>query len=289
MKVLRATGQNRPTGGGRQMRTRQMRTRHRWTWHALLRRPIPHLFVLALLFGGLYALATSRIFAVTAVEGGGDPHVPVSLLRAACACVGKNIFLIRPAQIQGRLGQTPWLDVRQTYARLPNRVIIDVVYRKPAVLWRTKVSTYAVDLLGTVLYDVRHPPVPSMEVPTTKTLPLLLSFHDTTFKSGQQVFMAPTPVQMVVAIQAGLSPMVARSVDKYHWSPFSGLAGHSRLGWWFFVGINLHKELSDRLKVLNAMYAQGAMVRNHCNYVDLESLPYPYCRYSAEWHRENGP
>jgi hypothetical protein len=185
---------------------------------------------LAVILGGFYALATSRVFAITQVQAVGDAGLPVGLFRRDCGCLGASIFLTQPAAIRGRLHRIPWVEVRWVSARLPDRLVIAATYRRPALLWRTTVATYTVDAVGTVLYDVQAPPVPRSIVPTTATLPLVYSPHDTTLVRGHHV--PPVAVRMVLATRAELAPDIARSVSVYRWSPYSGLTVHSRRGWW---------------------------------------------------------
>ncbi len=285
-------GRGRPHRG-----RRQMRTRRRWTWRSLLHTPFPQLAALAVVLGGLYWLATSPVFAVTKVQAVGGSSVPQALLQDSCQCLGANIFLERPSDIQRRLERIPWITVRGVYGRLPNRIVIDAAYRQPVVLWSTSVATYTVDSGGTVLYDVKTPPNPGVTIPTSATVPMVYSPNDTTFHSGDHVpAVAVQMVQATLADLASVAPDIAPTVDRYRWSAVSsGLIGHSHIGWWFALGINLHDELRRRIVALEALkrgFTNGA----HCNYVDLQIMTPngnefygPYCRYEYGWHRPWGP
>jgi hypothetical protein len=240
---------------------------------------------LAVVLGGFYALATSRVFAITQVQAVGDAGLPVGLFRRDCGCLGASIFLTQPAAIRGRLRRIPWVDVRWVSARLPDRLVIAATYRRPALLWRTTVATYTVDAFGTVLYDVQAPPIPRSTVPTTATLPLVFSPHDTTFVSGNHV--PPVAVRMVLATRAELAPDIARSVSVYRWSPYSGLTVHSGRGWWFLLGSNLNGALRLRLEALAV--ADKTQDLAGCNYVDLRPLPNIYCTNDPAWSGPLGP
>jgi hypothetical protein len=263
-----------------------MKTRRRATWRSLFAAPLPQLVALAVVLGGFYALATSRVFAITQVQAIGDAGLPVGLFRRDCGCLGASIFLTQPAVIRGRLHRIPWVEVRWISARLPDRLVIAATYRRPVLLWRTTVATYTVDALGTVLYDVQAPPVPRSTVPTTATLPLVYSPHDTTtFVSGHRV--PPVAVRMVRATRAELAPDIARSVSVYRWSPYSGLTVHSRRGWWFLLGSNLGSGLRLRLEAL--ALADKTQDLAGCNYVDLRPLPNIYCTNDPAWSGPLGP
>lgn len=269
-------------------RRRKMKTRRRWTWRSLLHAPIPQIAVLALVLVGLYVLATSRLFSINTVQVLGDTNLPSDRIRLDCRCVGNNIFLTRPEDVRAHLlARMPWLDVRQVYARLPNRVVVDATYRQPALLWRTSVATYTVDQSSHILYNVQAPPVPASMVPTSATVPLVYSPTDTTFRSGQSV--ATIAVAMVMQTRADLPRDIAPSVNLYRWSPYSGLTAHSKIGWWFSVGINLGGDLQHRIDALENAKKMGYMDQHHCNYVDLRPATLPYCNYQFQWHGPLGP
>jgi len=284
----------RPPRGQPGHRRRQMRTRRRWTWRTLLRAPIPQLVALAVALGGLYALANSPVFDVKTVEAVGAPEL-LPLAQANCACLDRNIFFERPDRIRGLIAANlPWVDVRRVYARLPNRIVVDIAYRQPAVLWRTSVATYTVDAGGAVLYDVKKPPAPGVVVPTTATVPLVYSPKDTTFPlppplPARPATVDPTAVQMALATKRGLAPDLARTVDRFHWSPYSGLAAHSTLGWWGFLGIFLNGELQQRLTALEQPDMLSKVKESNCNYVDLQVLPDAHCSHEKQWEKPLGP
>src|SRR5439155_15000524 len=110
---------------GKPRRRRQLRTRRRWTPLSLFRAPIPQPVALVVVLGGLYALATSRVFAISRLQVVGNADLPLGLFRRDCGCVGASIFLAQPAAIRRRLRRIPWVDVRGVYARLPDRLVID--------------------------------------------------------------------------------------------------------------------------------------------------------------------
>ena len=284
-RSLTLLGAARRTRGQPRRRRRQMKTRRRWTWRSLFAAPIPQLVALAVVLGGFYALATSRVFAITQVRAVGAADLPVGIFRRYCGCLGANIFLTQPSAIRGRLGRIPWVEVRSVSVRLPDRLVIDATYRRPVLLWRTTVATYTVDASGVVLYDLHAPPVPRSTVPTTATLPLVYSPNDTTFVSGHHLL--PVAVQMVRATRAHLAPDIAPSVSVYRWSPYSGLTVHSRLGWWFLLGINLHGALQQRLDALDVAYKKHDLAG--CTYVDLRPLPNIYCTNDPAWRSPLGP
>ena len=270
---------------------RQMRTRRRWTWRTLLRAPIPQLVALAVVLGGLYALASSSVFNIKTVEAVGAPELQ-GLVQENCACLDRNIFFERPDTIRARIGASlPWVDVRKVYARLPNRIVVDIAYRQPAVLWRTAVTTYTVADDGTVLYEVKKPPLPQIVAPTTATVPLVYSPRDTTFPQPPLTAKVdPIAVRMVLATKRGLAPALAPTVDRFHWSATSGLAAHSTLGWWAFLGIFLGDDLRQRLVDLEAANAQGfRRLAPTCNYLDLQVLPYGHCSHEKQWEKPLGP
>jgi len=269
-------------------RRRQVKTRRRWTWRSLLHAPIPQLVALLLVLGGLYGLATSRLFSISTVQAVGDSSLTTDAIRAGCECVGANIFLTRPEDVRARLtARLPWIDVRQVYTRLPDRLVVDATDRRPALLWRTTAATYTVDMSGRVLYDLHAPPVATAMIPTTATVPLVYSPHDVRLTPGQ--FVPSTAIKMVMQTRADLPASLAPSVNVYRWSPYSGLTAHSTVGWWFSLGIVLGDDLRMRVDAVSNAYKQGYMDQHHCNYVDLRPGINAYCNYQLQWHWPLGP
>ncbi len=267
---------------------RQMRTRRRWTWRTLLRAPIPQLVALAVVLGGLYALANSPVFDIRIVATTGASDLQ-PLVQEHCHCIDRNIFFERPDAIRARIAANlPWVDVRQVYARLPNRIVVDVAYRRPVALWRTAVTTYTVAEDGTVLYEAKKPPLPEVVAPTTATVPLIYSPRDTTFPlPPQAAAVDPTAVRMALATKQGLTPGLASTVDRFHWSATSGLAAHSALGWWVFLGIFLNGDLQQRLIDLEQPATLSKVKANNCNYIDLQVLPDAHCSNEQQWGPAN--
>ncbi len=284
MKPLTATRR----GSGRPLRRRrQMRTRRRWTWRSLFRAPIPHVTALVLVLGGLYLLATSSVFAISRVEVYGDNALPVALVSRTCRCVGSNIFLTRTDDVRRRLSAIAWLDVRNVYARLPDRLAVEATFRPAIALWRTPAATYAVDSGGLVLYDVSNAPVPEVEVPTTRTVPLIYDATTSALASGEHV-----PVQALQELLQARRDMPAdlvRYIDRYRWIPAFGLYGHSTLGWWFALGFSQGRDLQEKLNILDNEFHVRVMKFNRCNFVDLRPGDNLYCRYILSWHFPFGP
>jgi hypothetical protein len=285
MKPLAAPKRTR--GRPLQNRRRPTHVRRKWTWRSLLQPPLPQLAALVIVLGSLYAFATSPVFAVATVQVVGQDNLPELALKQACDCTGRNIFLLPLDAIRQRLTRVAWVDVSNVYARLPDRIVIDARYRTPVALWRTTTTTYTVDGNGMILYDTMAPPVATNLIPTTATVPIIYSAHDAALAPGQHVPIEA--LQMVFAVQSRLQATLATSIDRFRWSPVSGLVAHSRLGWWVLLGMHFGEDLRVRLATLESMYHAHTMQNNHCNYIDLEPLPYPYCNYQLQWRGAWGP
>src|SRR5207245_3816820 len=104
-RSLTLLGAARRTRGQPRRRRRQMKTRRRATWRSLFKAPIPQLVALALVLGGFYALATSRVFAIAQVQAVGGAELPVGLFRRYCGCLGASIFLTQPTAIRAAVGR----------------------------------------------------------------------------------------------------------------------------------------------------------------------------------------
>jgi POTRA domain, FtsQ-type len=64
---------------------------------------------------------------------------------------GQNIFLLDAGDLTARIGALPMVDSVSISKQLPNLVIINVVERRPVLLWQTQNGTFSVDNKGVVI------------------------------------------------------------------------------------------------------------------------------------------
>lgn len=116
---------------------RAVRVRRRNPWLAILRH-----FGQALLLVGTPALLalwlfTSPTFALAAVDLGEHRFVERGWVdRALAPLVGRNLLRLELSEVRARLAEHPWVDRVTVEKRLPDRLRIDVVEKRPVALLR---------------------------------------------------------------------------------------------------------------------------------------------------------
>jgi hypothetical protein len=118
--------------------SRAVRVRRRNPWLALLR----HFGQAALLVGlpalvGLW-LFSSPTFALAAVDVGEHTFVePEWVERALSPLVGRNLLRLELGEVRARLAEHPWVERVTVEKRLPDRLRVELVEKRPAALLRS--------------------------------------------------------------------------------------------------------------------------------------------------------
>ena len=129
--------------------SRAVRVRRRNPWLALARH-----FAQAVLVVGLPAvtglwLFTSPTFALSAVEVGEHTFVERAWVERTLAPLsGRNLFRVELAEVRRRLAEHPWIERVTVEKRLPNRLRVDWVEKRPAALLRSAASLDYLDAQG---------------------------------------------------------------------------------------------------------------------------------------------
>jgi cell division protein FtsQ len=98
---------------------------------------------------GVYAALTSPRFAVGNVEVRGAEQVPMAaILKAAAIPIHSNLFRLKNKGALERVAQIPRIRHVRIHRRLPNRVLVEVVERKPVALLAAGLNYYLVDDSG---------------------------------------------------------------------------------------------------------------------------------------------
>jgi cell division septal protein FtsQ len=129
--------------------SRAVRVRRRNPWLALARH-----FAQALLLVGAPAvtalwLLSSPTFALAAVELGEHRYVEQEWVERALAPLsGRNLLRLELADVRMLLSGHPWIERVTVEKRLPNRLRVDLVEKRPAALLRTSTSLIYLDAEG---------------------------------------------------------------------------------------------------------------------------------------------
>jgi cell division protein FtsQ len=95
-------------------------------------------FAICLLLGGaLYLAWTAPALRASAADISGNQRIAAEEIDAALAVGGRPIFTLVPAKLETRLRLNyPELQAAHVSLALPNRVIVNVVERAPAIVWQ---------------------------------------------------------------------------------------------------------------------------------------------------------
>jgi cell division protein FtsQ len=86
-------------------------------------------------FAGYRFLTTSERFAVTSIVVRGNVSLDEAAVRARLGVEpGENIFLLRPARLEGRLAAEPWIARAEVRRELPHTLVVEIVEREAAAL-----------------------------------------------------------------------------------------------------------------------------------------------------------
>jgi len=129
--------------------SRAVRVRRKNPWLALARH-----FAQALLVVGAPAvtalwLFTSPTFALTALDVGEHTFVERAWVeRTLASLTGTNLFRVELTDVRRRLAEHPWIERVTVEKRLPNRLRVDWVEKRPAALLRSASSLAYLDAAG---------------------------------------------------------------------------------------------------------------------------------------------
>lgn len=142
-------------------------------WRALLRTILRQGLALVLLAAVIYGLVEFfqlPALAVTssAAQIGGAHRLAPRAIYDASGVEGRNIFLVRQAEIEANLREMPGIASADVHLRLPNQILIDVQELRPLVAWQAGEETVWLAADGGVVPQAGAVP-PLTLVDTTNT------------------------------------------------------------------------------------------------------------------------
>jgi len=106
--------------------------------------------VLGVALGAWTWMHASPRFALRKIEVSGHARLSADdIARRAGAALGQNLFSIRPGAVEGRLRADPWIAAAEARRALPDRLLLQVVERRPAGLVLVDGALYLADEHGT--------------------------------------------------------------------------------------------------------------------------------------------
>ena len=193
----------------------------------------------------LYTMWTASTFTVSAADVSGNERLTAEDVFGGLGVAGQPIFKAVPAQIQENLRTAfPDLEAVTVHVSLPNRIAVQVVERKPLLVWYQDGKTTWIDSKGVAFMprgDVQGLiKVASTGSPLGITVDPNKSFHD-------QIFIDPEMVKAIVALSPDVPAGVSMTFD-----PQYGMGWQDPRGWSAYFGQNL-KDIQMKLVVYQSI------------------------------------
>jgi cell division septal protein FtsQ len=230
-------------------------------------------FFLSLLLGAaLYFAFTLPEFQVTTAQVSGNQRISADEINSVLSSSGQSIFTIMPSDLETRLRLNyPELASAQVTLGLPNVLSVNVVERKPVILWQQAGGFTWIDRSGVafrprgsadnlIVVNAMAAPAPGAPVGNDPLSPLPYLSAD-----------------MVKAIQT-LAPSVPAGTTMVY-DPKSGLGWLDTRGWQVSFGTN-PKDIALKLQVyqslVNSLTQQGIIP----TFISVQYANAPYYRMS---------
>ena len=230
-------------------------------------------FLLCLLLGtALYLAFTLPEFRVTGAQVYGNQLLSADEINSVISSTGQPIFTIMPSELETRLRLNyPELISAKVTLGLPNILIVNIVERKPVILWQQGGGFTWIDTSG-IAFRPRGSagnliPVSALASPT----PVLLTGNDP---------LSPSPyisVDMVKAIQI-LAPSVPTGTTMVY-DPRNGLGWLDTRGWQVSFGSN-PKDMALKLQVYQSLVSSLTKQGIFPTFISVQYANAPYYRMS---------
>lgn len=110
------------------------------------------LLVVIVLGVGAYLLYNASFWQIKMIEATGGSHFTATqILAMAKIPPGISLLKLNKGEVAQRLMASPWVQEARLYRRLPNRVLISIVERKPFLVLKYKQQNYLLDADGYVI------------------------------------------------------------------------------------------------------------------------------------------
>lgn len=193
---------------------------------------------------GLVLLLRAPQLAVsaTSTQIGGAQRVSMERVYQLSGVEGRNIFLVRPAEVAARIGQEPGIGGVDVHVRLPNQVLIDVREHTPVVAWRGITATVWLTADG-------------IETPQTGAAPALQLNDRTGLALEESRALWRRLMPAVLALHRELP-----QVTELYYGQLEGLYFRAPEGWTVWLGDG--EKVTDKIALLESagkeIAAQGA-------------------------------
>ncbi len=193
----------------------------------------------------LYAMWTANTFIISTVDVSGNKRLATTDIFGQVGVTGEPIFKAIPSVIEDNLHTAfPDLQSVKVHLGLPNKVIINVVERKPVLAWYQDEAVTWIDANG-VAFTPRGD-VPGLIQVSAKLSPPKLP-EDPNRSVYDQLFISP---EMVGAFEA-LAPSVPAGITMTY-DPAYGAGWQDPRGWNVYFGQDM-KDMASKLQIYQSI------------------------------------
>ncbi|MGN6359555.1 MAG: cell division protein FtsQ/DivIB [Thermomicrobiales bacterium] len=205
----RTTARQQPTPTGRR-RAHARAGRWRAAWRG---GRLAALLAALALSGVLGYLLIAGAFSVRQLDSSGTALTTPAELAVTGGALGQNIFAVDPQDVAQRLVGLPAIQHAEVSLALPDRLVVRVVERQPALVWQVGADRFLLDASGMVIAE--NPPANFVQdVPG-------VTVHDLAAPVvGDRVDQGPVDASLAVARRAGQFGLHATALD---YTPATGL------------------------------------------------------------------
>lgn len=202
-------------------------------WHLRGAR-LSGIFTLALLGWIVYILFSTPLFFVYGAEIQGNVAVANREIYAASAVDNQSVFWINPVEVVDRILALPNIKSASVSVSLPARITIEVIERRPEILWQTEETIWWVDEEGTI-------------VPPKGNIDGMLRIID----DDRQPLQAGYRIDQTIVKGAQMLRILAPDVSVIRHSRQQGLTVATPEGWPVYLGDG--SQVKAKLVVLTAL------------------------------------
>ena len=234
------------------------------------------LLTLAVLGWAVYTLFTTPRFFVYGADIRGNMVISTSEIYAISGLESQSIFWVNPERVAERVMSLPNIKSAQVSMTLPANVVIEVVERRPELVWQTGETIWWVDQEG-------------MIVPPKGDLTGMLSIID----DDNLVVQAGQRIDPLIVEGAQALHLLVPDLSVIRYSHSQGLTVATPEGWPVYLGDG--SQVKAKLVVLTALLADLKAQNITPTFIDLRDPLRPFYRaqpviqIGQPGHKSSGP
>ncbi len=229
-------------------------------------------FLCLLLGAALYLAASRPEFHAAPAQVTGNQRISADEINSVLGSTGQSIFVLTSAQLESRLRLNyPDLESAHVSISLPNTISVDVVERKPVLLWQQGTGYTWIDAQG-IAFRPRGAAAGLIAVAALATPPAPSAAAAPVDPLSPAPFISP---ELVKAIQTIAPDVPAGTVMEY--DPQYGLGWTDSRGWKVFFGSDA-KDMALKLQVYKSLVDSLAQKGIQPTFISVQYANAPYYR-----------